>query len=163
MRIVGVDPGGSGALALLDGPRTLLVHDMPTFHVTRGRGKKHVVDVLALGRLLEEWQPEACFFEEVHGMEGDSASSAFNFGRAAGAAEATVKLQGGQFRPVKPFVWKKAMKLVGKAKDDSRLLATNLWPANAKDFSRKKDDGRAEAALLAEYGRRILQSEGIFA
>lgn len=163
MRIAGVDPGGSGALALLlPVENRLVVEDMPVFRVQRGKGTRTEVDVHGLVRILSDWSPTHCFFEKVGGMEGDGPSAAFNFGRATGAAEAVVKIIGGQFRDPAPHVWKKAMKLTGKAKDDSRLLATNLWPANAADFSRKKDDGRAEAALLAEYGRRVLLSEGIF-
>ncbi len=95
-------------------------------------------------------------------MEGDSPMSAYNFGRAAGAAEAAAKIAGARFEFVMPHVWKKAMGLIGTAKDQSRAKATNRWPAFAKSFSRKMDDGRAEAALLAEYGRLKLVKEGVF-
>jgi hypothetical protein len=54
------------------------------------------------------------------------------------------------------------MGLIGTAKDQSRAKATNRWPGFAKQFSRKMDDGRAEAALLAEYGRQKLHQEGVF-
>lgn len=162
MRILGVDPGGYGALALLDGAVLKHVADMPVFQVTRGKGVKRDLDVHGLVRLLDDWQPEACFFEQVGGMEGDSPSSAFTFGRIAGAAEALVKRSGARFEFVMPHVWKKAMGLIGTAKDDSRAKATNLWPGHAADFARKRDDGRAESVLLAEYGRRKMHEQGIF-
>ena len=41
---------------------------------------------------------------------------------------------------------------VGAAKDQSRALASNLFPQSAYLFKRVKDDGRAEAALIAYYG-----------
>lgn len=163
MRILGVDPGGTGALALLtDNGRSVLVTDMPVFLVTRGKSAKPELDVHGLSDLLQHWAPDACFFEKVGGMTGEAPSSAFNFGRITGAAEALCKVQGARFVPVSPHVWKKDMGLIKAQKDDSRAKATNLWPASAKDFRRKKDDGRAEAALLAEYGRRQLLNEGIF-
>ena len=44
---------------------------------------------------------------------------------------------------------------MGKDKDASRLRAIQLFPVVANRLDRKKDDGRAEALLLAEYGRRL--------
>ena len=162
MRVLGVDQGGYGALALLDGASLERVADMPVFQVTRCRGVKRDLDVHGLAGLLREWKPDACCFEEVGGMEGDSPSSAFTFGRIAGGAEALVKLLAGRFIPTRPHIWKREMGLIGTAKDDSRAKATNMFPTHAADFARKRDDGRAEAALLAEYGRRKLFQEGVF-
>lgn len=165
MRICGVDPGGSGALALLTrGGLDLQVADMPVFRVARGKGTKVEIDVFGLSDLLQDWAPDACFFERVGGMEGDAPSAAFNFGRAAGAAESLMKLTGARFQFVTPPQWKKGMGLVRKAKDDSRALATSLWPRRAADFRLKKNDGRAEAALIAEFGRRkyLEEDKGVF-
>lgn len=159
MRVLGVDPGGSGALALLHGGG-LLVADMPVFQVMRGKTAKAEVDVRAIFDLLDEWKPDVCYFEQVGGIPGQAASAAFNFGRAVGLAEAAVKGCGARFVAVAPATWKRRMGLpTGKdkkaAKDASRSMATNMFPASAAAFRRVKDDGRAEAALLAEYGRRL--------
>ena len=162
MRIIGVDPGGSGALALLNGPDLEAVADMPVFAVTRGNGIKRELDVYGLVDLLASWNPNVVFFEKVGGQTGESASAAFNFGRITGAAEAVCKTLEVRFEDVAPHVWKKHMRLTGKAKDDARLLATNRWQSHAAAFRRKMDDGRAEAALLADYGRQMLMREGIF-
>ncbi len=162
MRILGVDPGGTGALALVEGSSLLQVADMPTFQVKRGTGFKPEIDVHALIGLLRDWAPDCCWFERVGGMDGQSASAAFNFGRLAGMCEALVKASGARFEFVSPHIWKSGMKLINQAKDDARLMATNRWPAWAQTFARKKDDGRAEAALLAEYGRQMLVKEGVF-
>ncbi len=118
--------------------------------------------MLGLAEVLREWAPDVVWLEKVGGMEGDSPHSAFQFGRAAGCAETAAKMLGGRFHDVAPHVWKKAMKLVGKDKDDSRLMATNRWPAFAASFRRKMDNDRAEAALIAEYGRREMAKEGVF-
>ena len=44
------------------------------------------------------------------------------------------------------------MGLRGKPKAASRGMATELFPHIADQFRRVKDDGRAEAALIARYG-----------
>ena len=163
MRILGIDPGGTGAAALLDRTGlTVEVADMPVFKVKRGRGAKNELDVLAFAHMLREWEPTVCYMEQVHGVDGDSASSAFNFGRIAGAAEAVARILSDRFEFVTPPVWKKEMGLIRTAKDDARALATSMWPASAERFRRKMDDGRAEAALIAEFGRRQLMQRGVF-
>lgn len=155
MRILGIDPGRNGALALLDGRTLVEVVDMPVFIVPRGKGTRAELDVHAVVDVLMRWKPGECWFENVSAQDGDGASQAFNFGRVAGACEAVAKLSGARFTAVAPHTWKAAMKLRGGAagKDESRARATNLWPASAAEFRLKKHDGRAEAALLAEYGR----------
>lgn len=120
------------------------------------------VDVLSLGSFVHDFVPDCVFMEQVNGMAGDGAAAAFQFGRAAGTAEAVAKLSGARFEFVTPAIWKKSMGLIGTAKDQSRAKATARWPKWAKEFGRAKDDGRAEAALLAEYGRQMLCKEGIF-
>lgn len=136
---------------------------MPVLKVSRGRGRKAVLDVLALCDLIREWAPDICYFEQVHGMEGDGVSTAFNFGHITGAAEAAIKMSHARFVTVPPPKWKKRMGLIKKTKDDSRARAMELWPVNAPDFRRKMDNGRADAALIAEYGRLDSIDNGVFA
>lgn len=152
MKILGIDPGARGAIALVDG-LSVEVWDMPAFEVARGKGKRREIDVYGLGRIINELDFDACYFEKVGGMAGDGPAEAFQFGRSAGAAEAVVKLRGARFVFVTPPVWKKHHGLIRTAKDDSRRRASDLWPSAAERFSRKMDEGRAEAALIAEYGR----------
>jgi crossover junction endodeoxyribonuclease RuvC len=52
---------------------------------------------------------------------------------------------------VTPQKWQKHFGK-SKDKDQSRLLATRLYPQLADKFKQKKDDGRAEALLIAKYG-----------
>lgn len=162
MIVLGIDPGQSGALAWVCGAEVIKIEDMPVFEVMKNGKPRRELNVHGLASLLADHPADVCFYEQVGGMEGDSPSSAFTFGRIAGAAEAAVKLSGARFEFVAPHVWKRAMGLIGTAKDQSRAKATNRWPAFAAHFSRKKDDGRAEAALLAEYGRQRLHQEGVF-
>jgi crossover junction endodeoxyribonuclease RuvC len=52
---------------------------------------------------------------------------------------------------VPPVVWKRAL-MVPAGKSAARARASQLLPAAAGYWARVKDDGRAEAALIALYG-----------
>lgn len=53
------------------------------------------------------------------------------------------------------------LKRNGKGKDGSRARASELMPRHAGQWVRVKDDGRAEAALIALHGMRELgRTEG---
>lgn len=143
--IVGIDPGLTGAIACVTGTELMFVEDMPNFD---GR-----VDTQRLRAILDLSGIEMVVIENVHSMPGQGVASSFKFGRALGAAEGVV---GGLYYPhvrLTPQKWKQTMGLIGKDKDASRGLARELWPGT-KFFDRKKDDGRAEAALIAEAWRR---------
>jgi Holliday junction resolvasome RuvABC endonuclease subunit len=89
--------------------------------------------------------------EAVHSMPGQGVSSSFKFGMAYGAAISIVERFNCTWHMVTPQRWKKALQL-DSDKQKSLDLARQLWP-NAP-LLRKKDNGRAEALLLAEYLRR---------
>ena len=153
LRIAGIDPGCYGALALLIGDRLSNVVDMPVLKVRRGKSDKAEIDGYALGRLFAAMRPDIVVVEQVGGMTGQSASASFNFGRAAGAPEYAAKALGLRVEFVHPIRWKRAL-AINSGKDGSRHAAMRLWPGHADRFSRVKDDGRAEAALIAEWFRR---------
>ena len=60
---------------------------------------------------------------------------------------------------VSPLTWRKALQ-VPRGKDGSRLRASELLPAYAELWRRRRDDGRAEAALLALWGLTHLPGMG---
>jgi crossover junction endodeoxyribonuclease RuvC len=158
MRILGVDPGAYGALALLVDGVFVAVHDMPIVRIRRGKTDKAEIEGFALARLVRELAPTIGVVELVGGMTGQSASAAFNFGRSAGAPEYILQALGVRTERVSPVRWKKALN-VKPGKDDSRFTAMKLWPSSAGLFARKKDDGRAEAALIAHWFS--LQQRGV--
>jgi crossover junction endodeoxyribonuclease RuvC len=55
---------------------------------------------------------------------------------------------------VSPSVWRKDLEFPVD-EDAARALARCLFPATAEHFSRKKDHGRATAAMLAWYGAAV--------
>ena len=110
--------------------------------------------------ILSDLSPDVAYLEQVGGQEGQSAGAAFNFGRAAGAPE--YLMMGLRIRHVRvpPSVWKRTFKIKG-GKDDARLHAMRLWPANATEFRTRRIDF-SEAALIAEYGRQQERDYGLF-
>lgn len=142
--IVGVDPGKSGAIALLTIDGDLVdAYDMP------------VVDGLISPAVLasyEGWRTTPYRFhaviEDVHAMPGQGVTSMFSFGRSVGVVEGVFGALGVPVTRVAPAKWKKSFGL-SRDKGESRRRALELWPSSARLFERVKDDGRAEAALIA--------------
>lgn len=89
--------------------------------------------------------------EQVGVMPGQGISSTGRFMRAAGAIETVGLLMAKKVIFVRPQAWKKAMAVTAD-KETSLNLARQLFPAAS--LLRKKDHGRAEALLIAEYSRR---------
>lgn len=153
--ILGIDPGLSGALALLDTVTGALeVVDMPTLSV---KGKA-LLDERALARLVDDWSSRVreVWLEQVTPRPGQSVSgvrtSCTNYGLLRGICIASFL----PIQDVAPAKWKAALK-VPADKDGARLRASNLLPRDAHRWPLKKHDGRAESALIALYGAQQLQ------
>lgn len=159
--IVGIDPGLTGAVAALDADG-LIVEDMPTVEIHKGGKLRREVSPALFAHLLRfafDFTVDLCVIEDVSAMPNQGATSGFGFGRSKGVVEGAVAMMGWPTELVRPNIWKKQMALT-KSKDGARAKALELWPAQAERFARVKDDGRAEAALLAEWGRRLLAERG---
>lgn len=153
MRILGCDVGAFGAIAILDtDSRELVVIDMPTLKVKRGPRVVNQVDAHLLADALRPHvdSETKALIEKVHAMPGQGVSSMFSFGRAAGIVEGVLAGLSVSFELIPPATWIKSMRTFG-GKDGSRQRAQELFPDYAHLFARKKDDGRAEAALIACY------------
>ena len=159
MLIIGIDPGATGALAFYyTGQRALQIVDTPVVHITRGKRNVSHVDPAGLAteirnrvECLTALSEVHAYVERVGSMPGQGVASMFAFGRAAGVIEGVLAGLGVPFTLVPPTTWIKFAAVVG-GKDGSRQRAGQLFPASADLFSRVKDDGRADAALLAYYG-----------
>lgn len=149
--ILGIDPGLSGALALYDPTDGALeVVDMPTLQL-----KKRVVDEYALARIIDNWSSRIreVWLEQVGTRPGEGAVGAFSFGRGYGLIRGVCAANFLTIIDVTPATWKGAMKVRGD-KDASRAAASALFPRQSGLFARVKDDGRAEAVLIARHGAR---------
>lgn len=150
--IVGVDPGVTGAIALMDARGYLFwVADMPV-HDSR-------VDGAAVAELLD-LTDTVCVVENTQPMPKNGSISSFKLGMATGVVLGCIQTLRHPLVRVRPQAWKKTMGLIGKDKDASRGLARELWPHMADEFKLKKHDGRAEAALIAESHRRTAHGDG---
>jgi crossover junction endodeoxyribonuclease RuvC len=85
-------------------------------------------------------------------MPKQGASSGFKFGRATGAIEAVIACCKIPLTIVEPSIWKKFHRLRGGDKEAGRQRALQLFPHAHELLARKKDHGRAEAALIVLYG-----------
>jgi crossover junction endodeoxyribonuclease RuvC len=150
--VIGIDPGISGAISVFDWyTKSLLeVYDMPTLEVDSGKTKKRHISAVSLRDILEIYPDSHVVIEKVGAMPGQGVVSMWNFGRSAGIIEGVVAALRMPSTYVTPQTWTKA---VGRAagKDASRMRAMELFPTRAELFKRAKDDGRADAALIAYW------------
>lgn len=153
--IIGVDPGVHGALAVLSQDREIIqMIDMPVVEIKVGKSMKLRVSPELLAHELARYSGTAdAWVEQVTAMPGQGVSSMFSFGESFGVVKGVLAGRGINISTVTPVRWKKAMEL-NAGKDGSRAKAVQMWPDKADLFKRVKDDGRAEAALIAEFGRR---------
>jgi crossover junction endodeoxyribonuclease RuvC len=159
MIIAGIDPGLSGAVALLDAETGLVidVFDVPTLALSRGGKAKRELDAHALAGALGRDRIGHAFVEFVGAMPGQGVSSVFAFGKAYGIAIGVLATLGVPMTFVSPVSWKRSLG-VPAAKDGARARASQLLPAAAHHWPLVKHDGRAEAALIAYWGLRQLGS-----
>lgn len=154
-RIIGIDPGLSGAVAVLTGTDSLAVLDMPTMTVERNGKAKRQVSATELAEIIYTMKNDNChvFVEKVSAMAGQGVTSVFSFGRSFGMIEGILAAFKLPVTYVAPATWVKAVGR-GQGKDASRARAMEIFPNNQTDFKRVKDDGRADAALIAYWGSR---------
>jgi crossover junction endodeoxyribonuclease RuvC len=153
--IIGIDPGATGAVAILTHDGQLVqVSDMPVVEIAiGGKTKRRISPEMLVAELRGYCDSGTCaVVEQVSAMPGQGVSSMFAFGQAYGLALGVLAGLWVPTTTVTPSVWKKAMRL-GTGKDAARAEAARRWPAQAGQFARVKDDGRAEAALLADWRR----------
>lgn len=150
-RVLGVDPGRTGAMALLEmdpegRPQLREVVRMP---LEDGDGKR--VDARGLVEAVRTLRPDVAVIERVGAAPGQGAASMFAFGRSLGLVEGAVAgLDWCQARWVAPNVWKPSLRLSGgvASKHQSVEMARRLWPEMAGEI---RGDGEAEAALIGAY------------
>ena len=150
MLILGVDPGSSGGLAIVESkvdslPKIIWANKMPVVNVF---GKK-IIDVLKVSSTLKEYTIDVTIIEKVHAMPRQGVTSSFQFGRSFGGIEALSYIYTKRVDYIAPAVWKKALGL-GSSKKDSLDLA-RLKFGKLKFWDLKSNDGIAEAALLALF------------
>lgn len=161
--ILGIDPGIKGAFCVYDAAAKEIIelHDMPVTSHKAAKGRSQVDGYLLSATLSPHAAKIRCaVIEKVSAMtyvdssgqkRGQGAAASFAFGKSAGIAEGVVEALMIPIFFVEPSVWKSLMGL-NQDKTKSRTVAAHRFPDHIDTFSRAKDDGRAEAALLALFG-----------
>lgn len=150
MITIGIDPGLTGAAAALDEQGIVLeLDDLPVYR----DAKLAMID----GDALCTWlfnaaggRPARVLVERVHSMPKQGVSSSFTFGLTFGSILGAVRASKMPLVLVPPTQWKKALGLISD-KPQALARARMLFPL--ADLARKKDIGRAEALLIAHWGR----------
>lgn len=146
----GIDPGAvSGAFGFVDlHGRYLGCGDIPNKDgKIDSRLFKNLLSAVVAGQDVE-----FCI-ESVHAFSGQGVSSTFKFGRAVGVIDAVCEAFVSPVHYISPQKWKKYFGLT-QDKNLSLELARKMWPD--APLTRKKDNGRAESLLLAEFFRRTM-------
>ena len=160
MRIIGIDPGLTGAISLLTEHGLQGTWDMPTMQRHAGGTVKNQVDPKALEDIINDITTGhdrnefMVVIEQQQAMGGGmGASTVFSLGLTAGIIEAVIAIMHLPHELVPPSVWKKAMNLSAKGKDakgTARTMAQRFYPT--AELHLAKHHNRAESALIARYG-----------
>ena len=160
--VLGIDPGLSGAVVALAEDEqsfdfTLDVFDTPVIQVIVAKKKRHDYVLTEMLAVLQQFKDaRLAVLESLHPMPANGCIAAFSLGRGMALWEMALTAVQIPYVKVPPQRWQKFHGLGGTGRDKgaSRLAAQRLFPAFANKFSRVKDDGRSDAALLALWGLR---------
>lgn len=144
----GIDPGIGGAVGIVfDDGGFAAVHDMPTLPTTTGRRQ---VDFASLAAILRDCGPSFVLVERVGPRPNEGAVGAFAFGHTFGGILGTLAALCLSHDVIQPATWKRHAGIPpGADKRASIATAARLLPEAVPHLTRVKDDGRAEALLLA--------------
>lgn len=148
MHILGIDPGLSGAIATLAQDGTLLaLTDLPVIEQER---LKWIDGGRFASLLMEIPGPKRAIVERVSAMPKQGVASSFNFGVGYGSVLGVLQAMHIPIKLVTPAKWKRDIGLE-RDKKASLYRARLHWPT--AELHLEKHHGRAEALLIAEYGR----------
>ena len=153
MKIFGIDPGLSGAIAILEKKKVLSLFDMPVM----AEGKKNkkqlnsaqLVDIIRENSIGDD--EIVVVVEQVNAMPGQGVTSMFNFGQTFGAIKGVCAALNLPIFFVRPSKWKKYFDLINSSKDSSRTKVIEMYPSLSSQLAKKKDVNKSDAILIARY------------
>ena len=162
MKIIGIDPGLSGAIAVLENNKVLNIFDIPV--MSEGKKNKRQLNSALLVNLLKEnitdSEDVAIVVEQVNAMPGQGVTSMFNFGQTFGAIKGICAALELPIYFVRPSKWKKHFELINSSKDASRTKAIEMYPKLSNQLSKKKDVNKSDAILIAKFYSETRLNEG---
>ncbi len=153
MKIIGIDPGLSGGIAILNNDKIKEVFDMPV--MAEGKKNKRQLNSAQLVNLLKKNidsdDETVIVVEQVNAMPGQGVTSMFNFGQTFGAIKGICAALGLPIHFVRPAKWKKHFELINSSKDASRTKVIEMYPSISDKLSKKKDVNKSDAVLIARF------------
>ena len=153
MKIIGIDPGLSGAMAILENKKVLKIFDMPV--MSEGKKNKRQLNSAQLVNIVKENinnnEEIAVVVEQVNAMPGQGVTSMFNFGQTFGAIKGVCAALRLPIYFVRPSKWKKHFELINSSKDASRTKVIEMYPYLSNQLSKKKDVNKSDAILIARF------------
>ena len=153
MIIIGIDPGITGGISVLENKRIIEVYDMPT--MIDGKKNKRQVNGAQVTNIIRErldgGKEIIVVVEHVNAMPGQGVTSMFNFGQSFGVIKGICSALSIPIYFVRPTKWKKHFNLIKTHKDASRTKVIEIYPNISSKLSRKKDSNKADAILIARY------------
>ena len=136
----GVDPGASGAIAVIDAESAIVGVIKNT--ATAADLSDFIFGYSATPRM-------DALLEQVSAMPKQGVSSTFKFGTSYGLLQGLLVAHGVRWQTVTPQTWQREMKCLTRGnKNITKAAAQQLWPGQ------KITHATADALLLAELCRR---------
>jgi hypothetical protein len=151
--VLGIDPGASGGLAIVQGGHGIYsVSDAVKMPATDADLWRFVNDCA---------DADLCILEKVHAMPGQGVSSTFKFGASWGTLRMAVIAAGIPLEEVTPRKWQPAIGVPSK-KGETKTQHKNRLKARAQELfpGLKITHATADALLLAVYGLRTFGERG---
>ncbi|MCP5016905.1 MAG: hypothetical protein GY938_16795 [Ketobacter sp.] len=162
MKILGIDPGKSGGIALIDGERVVNTWIMPTTPEPKKR-----INTPALIDILSAHDVDKIYIEEqwVKKGQGGALTIGKNYGRILGILELGVA----PIIEVRPKVWQSRMLAMQMYKTQNTKQASILYcrdrgwdvPMTSNYKNATPHDGVADALCIAAYGMELARVEAM--
>ena len=153
MKIIGIDPGLSGAIAVMQDKKVINMYDMPV--MAEGKKNKRQLNSSQLVNIIKENINEneetIVVVEQVNAMPGQGVTSMFNFGQTFGAIKGVCAALKLPIFFVRPSKWKKYFELINSSKDASRTKVIEMYPTLSAQLTKKRDVNKSDAVLIAKF------------
>ena len=153
MKIIGIDPGLSGAIAVMHDKKVINMYDMPV--MAEGKKNKRQLNSSQLVNIIKENINEdeetIVVVEQVNAMPGQGVTSMFNFGQTFGAIKGVCAALKLPIFFVRPSKWKKHFELINSSKDASRTKVIEMYPTLSGQLAKKRDVNKSDAILIAKF------------
>ena len=155
MIIIGIDPGISGAICILENKKIIEIYDTPT--MIDGKKNKKQINGAQIANIIKNKidnnkdKEIVLVVEHVNAMPGQGVTSMFNFGQSFGVIKGICAALSLPIYFVRPSKWKKHFNLINSEKDASRTKVIEAFPYISSQLSKKKDGNKADAILIARF------------